>query len=112
MAPGISIQGNILVAKVLDKKLNSNAAMELKQCLQQHINKDFNFVVINISEVEFIDGVGLNHIVSTKESLGDSYKFVITGVSETVMAVFKLTRCDKLFEFFNTEEQAIKILAN
>lgn len=105
-------EGNVLIAKVLDGRLDAKIALEFKEKMNGLINKGARSIVLDLSEVDFIDSSGLGAIVSSLKVLGRSGDFVISGTSDTVNTMFKLTRMDKVFRMFNTEDEALAALLN
>ncbi|MFQ5636904.1 MAG: STAS domain-containing protein [bacterium] len=105
-------EGDVLVAKVLDNRLDARIAVEFKEKMKDFINGGANNIVLNLSEVDFIDSSGLGAIVSSLKVLGRNGDFVISGTSDTVSTMFKLTRMDKVFRMFNSEDEAIAALMN
>jgi len=105
-------EGDVLVARVLDNRLDAKVALEFKETMKKFIEDGARSIVLNLSEVEFIDSSGLGAIVSSLKKLGQPGKLVISGTSDTVSTMFKLTRMDKVFRMFNTEDEAIEALMN
>lgn len=104
-------EGKVLVVKLRNKRLDAQIAMEFKQKMSDYIAKENFHVVLNISEVEFIDSSGLGAIVSALKLLGGRGDLVISGTQDSVMRMFKLTRMNKVFNMFDTEREAVESLA-
>ena len=104
-------EGKVLVVKLRNKRLDAQIAMEFKQKMSDYIAKENFYVVLNISEVEFIDSSGLGAIVSALKLLGGRGDLVISGTQDSVMRMFKLTRMNKVFNMFDTEREAVESLA-
>lgn len=104
-------EGKVLIVKLLNKRLDAQIAMEFKQIMSDHISKENFYIVLNISEVEFIDSSGLGAIVSALKLLGGKGDLVISGTRDSVMRMFKLTRMNKVFNMFDTERGAVESLA-
>ncbi len=105
-------EGRLLVAKVLDSRLDAKIAHEFKERMANLIEQGAKSVVLDLSNVDFIDSSGLGAIVSSLKVLGRRGDFAISGTSETVNTMFRLTRMDKVFRIFNTEDEAIRALLN
>ena len=75
------------------------------------INQGNRRIVLDLSEVDFIDSSGLGAIVSSLKTLGNDGDLVICGIRETVMGLFKITRMNRVFQIFATESEAIEALS-
>jgi anti-anti-sigma factor len=81
--------------------------------LYQHVRDQLydekrNFI-INFEKVDFIDSLGVGDLLSSYVStnnLGGQIKLL--KVSQKIQLIFKVTLMDRLFEFFEDEEAAIK----
>lgn len=65
-------------------------------------------VVVNLENVNFVDSTGLSTLVhGTKQSRLQDGDLYLCGLQQQVRIIFELTRLDKFFEIFATEEDAI-----
>lgn len=101
---------NLLVANILEERLDASIAYEFKDKMASYIEEGQYLIVLIISEVEYIDSSGLGAIVSSLKMLGDKGDIVICGTKDKVMRMFKLTRMDKVFRMCNTEAEALAML--
>ncbi|MBP7937296.1 MAG: STAS domain-containing protein [Phycisphaerae bacterium] len=65
-------------------------------------------LVINLSEVGYMDSSGIGTLVEIfrrVKSFGG--KLVLCGLNERVYSVFEITRLNKFFEILETEEEAL-----
>lgn len=102
---------NILIVNVLDKRLDASIAYEFKDEMAAYISRGDHLIVLNVSVVDFIDSSGLGAIVSSLKTVGDKGDIVICGTNDTVMRMFKLTRMNKVFRMYETENEAIDALS-
>lgn len=69
-------------------------------------------LVVNLEDVQFVDSTGLATLVAgmkrSREMKGD---LRICGLQQPVRMIFELTRLDKAFEIFNSEEEAVQAFA-
>jgi len=88
--------------KQVDKKLS-----EIPSTLPQTGVK----TVVNLSKVHFIDSTGLSILVKgmkhRREQNGD---LVLCELQQPVRIIFELTRLDRMFQIFATENEAIQAL--
>jgi anti-sigma B factor antagonist len=71
------------------------------------INEGQELIVLDLSEVDFVDSSGLGAIVASLKMLGGKGDLVISGASDKVMSLFKLTRMDRVFQIFATRDEAV-----
>jgi anti-sigma B factor antagonist len=100
----------ILILRPLERRIDASTALEFKQKMGEWIDSGNRCIVINLSEVDFIDSSGLGAIISAFKKIGDNGAMVICVVRETVMSLFRLTRMDRVFDIFSSEDEAIAAL--
>jgi len=83
------------------------------QALKEHLAKLFASeqpkVLLNFSKVKEVDSSGIGTLIqnfSSYKKKGGAIKFV--HVSDTIFTLFKITKLDRIFEVFDTEEEALK----
>ena len=57
-------------------------------------------VILDLSEVKFIDSSGLGAIVAAMKQLGQGRKLDLAGLTPMVDKVFRLTRMDTVFDLY------------
>lgn len=102
---------DVLVVKLFEGRLDSYVATDFRDAMDAFINQGHERLVLDLSNVEFVDSSGLGAIVTTQKRLGNSRDLVICGPNETVMRLFKLARLDKIFQIVGTEAEALSVLA-
>jgi anti-sigma B factor antagonist len=104
-------EGDVMVLEVKDRRIDARSAPDLKQKIGTFVSGGAEWIVLDLSEVEFVDSSGLGAIVSALKLLGRRGDLVISGARESVQALFKLTRMDKVFRMFPTVQEAQQALA-
>jgi len=98
------ISGNSLIIRLsgrLDAKAVEGAKSEFKAITSKQ-------VVINMSELSFIDSTGLGLIVSSFRRIMDNNgKLSLCSLSPQVQTIFELTRLHKIFDIYETEALAL-----
>ena len=103
--------GKFTVVKVLETRLDATVAGEFRKGLVDFIHKGHVFLILDLSDVEFIDSSGLGALVSTLKTLGGQGDLVICGVRKSLLVLFELTRLDRVFRLFNDPKEAIAALS-
>lgn len=106
-----TIDGDAVVARVLEARLDAASAPALKQRIIALIDGGHRRLALDLSDVEFIDSSGLSALVTALRQLRDGDDLVLCGARSTVLSMFKLTRLDQVFRIFPTPAQALAALA-
>ena len=102
---------DVLIVRPLEKRIDAGTATAFKQKMNDWIESGNRRIILNLSEVDFIDSSGLSAIISGLKKLDNDGSLVICVVKETVMSLFRLTRMDRVFDIFPSEEAALKALS-
>lgn len=86
---------SILVLK--ESRLDAAVAPEFKQQMEQLIDNGNKQIILDISELSFMDSSSLGALVGVLKHLGNDGKMAIVGAKGIVLDLFKLTRMDKIF---------------
>tara|TARA_B100000959_G_scaffold55322_1_gene57684 strand:+ start:128 stop:463 length:336 start_codon:yes stop_codon:yes gene_type:complete len=93
---------------VIEGDVDMSTAPELRQSLQRLVSDSKSPIFIDLSHVPYIDSSGLATLVEcyqgTKRFKGT---MVLTGLSETVMEVFRMTHLDKHFSIYQSLEEGV-----
>jgi anti-sigma B factor antagonist len=92
-------------------KLDMSNTFEFKKKIVQ-IAKDETFVVLDISQVDFVDSSGLGAILSFLRDLRTrGGELRLCGVQTRVMAMFELVRMQKIVPIAASAEEALSAFA-
>ena len=105
------IDGDALVATVLESRLDASSAPALKKRMAALIKDGHHRLALYLSAVEFIDSSGLSAMVSALRQLHGDGDLVLIAPRNTVLSMFKLTRLDRVFRIFPDQMQALAALA-
>ena len=103
--------GEILTVKPLEKRIDASSSANFKGHMVDWVNEGKHHIVLDLSEVDFIDSSGLVAIVSVLKIIGPGGDLVICGMTETVMNLFRLTRMNRVFQIFSSRETAVNTLS-
>ena len=102
---------DVLIVRPMEKRIDAATAADFKKRMSGWIDSGNRRIVLNLSKVDFMDSSGLGAVISGLKKIGDGGNIVICDVKETVLSLFRLTRMDRVFDIFPSEEQALKALA-
>ncbi|WP_299548981.1 STAS domain-containing protein [uncultured Tateyamaria sp.] len=100
-------ENSLQVVSVHDSRIDAAVAIEFKEAMRSATDNGDDTVVLDLSEVQFIDSSGLGAIVAAMKQMGQSRKLALAGLTPTVEKVFRLTRMDSVFPVFPTLDGAI-----
>lgn len=101
--------GGLLVAKILDRRLDAAATPDLKAKVGEWIDKGTGRIVLDLTDVEFVDSTGLGAILSILKRL-PGQSLVLAGCRPPIAELLKLTRLDRVFKLFPTQAEAVAAL--
>jgi anti-sigma B factor antagonist len=99
--------GEITVVTVKQDSLDARSAKEFRDDLEGAITDEAK-ILLDMSNVEFVDSAGLGTIVATLKRLRASGgDLTICCVHKTVRALFELVRMHRLVEIYDTRDEAL-----
>lgn len=101
--------GKTVIILAPSGRLDITTAWQFRLKLQECISKLSPHVVVNLSQVNFIDSSGLTSLVAGMRD-ADKVKgtFRICNVHPEAKLVFEVTMMDSVFEIYETEEEALE----
>jgi anti-anti-sigma factor len=63
-----------------------------------------DLVLLDLSEVEFLDSSGLGAVVAARKLLGKQYRLALAGLQPAVEKVLRLTHMDRVFPIYATSD--------
>jgi anti-sigma B factor antagonist len=101
--------GNVSVVDVVGDITLYNSPEVRKVLIQLIREQRIARVIVNLLSVKYIDSAGVASLVEgLKISRDMKSSFALFGLSRTAREVLELTRLIKVFEVYNTEEEALK----
>ena len=89
--------GNYQIIRVNAERIDAASAIQFKDRMRDLTDGASGPVVLDMTQVDFIDSSGLGAIVAAMKMLGADRKMELAGLTEKVMKVFRLTRMDSVF---------------
>jgi len=95
----VAIEGNIAL----------DGVNEAKAFLRPHLeNHQVRTLVLNFEKVNFIDSSGIGLIVSIFKTMQQKEgKLALTNLSPKNLEIFSITRLNKIFDIYPTEQEAL-----
>jgi len=99
------------VVTIEEKRIDAVNSPELRQQISELSSTGKTRIILDVSNVTFMDSSGLGVLVGILKMLGGSGDLVIAGANGIVFDLFKLTRMDRVFRMCDNAESAEEIMA-
>ncbi|MDD5195954.1 MAG: STAS domain-containing protein [Candidatus Omnitrophica bacterium] len=102
-------RSNDILICILEGEININTSPDLRREFERIIRDNQKKVLIDFSNVPYIDSSGLATLIEMLQRLrkiGGSLR--LANMSQKVKSVFEITKLAKLFEIADTREKALE----
>ncbi len=89
--------GTALVIAVNETRIDAAVAIDFKEAVRNAAETAGNPVILDLSQVTFLDSSGLGAVVAVMKLLGTDRPLELAGLTVPVAKVFRLTRMDSVF---------------
>ena len=90
--------GGLLIVGVQERRIDAAVVIRFKEEMRGIVDAHAApRVILDLSEVEFLDSSGLGAVVAVMKHLGPERRLELAGLTPTVQKVFRLTRMDSVF---------------
>lgn len=103
--------GDSRVVTVNAERIDAAVAIQFKEDMRNETEAGPDRIVLDLSEVQFIDSSGLGAIVASMKQLDGGRSLDLAGLTPMVDKVFRLTRMDTVFSLYPTLQDAIDLKA-
>lgn len=102
-----NVVGGITVAKLCDTRLDAAQALRFKEGLRELSDAGANHIVVDMSDIAFMDSSGLGAVVTVMKQMGKEKTLELASLTTAVAKVFTLTRMDKIFAIYPSVDEAL-----
>jgi len=102
--------GGICVIAPEGDRLTAASANQFRQQASQLIDEGQSRLVIDLSEVRFVDSSGLGAIVGLLKRVGNRGEVVVCGLTDAVRQMFRITRMERVFAAYPDPQSAVEAL--
>lgn len=100
--------GEITVLTV-DGEINFNSSPDFRKAFLKVLESKAQRVVVNLAGVAYVDSSGLATLVEAHQKIKNSGgRLRLANLTGKVKSLFEITKLEKLFEIFPTEDEALK----
>jgi anti-sigma B factor antagonist len=102
--------GSYTVVTVVDTRIDAQAADDFRAEITRIAQAGRRRILLDLTEVRFVDSTGLGAIIASLKQLGPDGDLAICGAHDSVGSLFRLTRMDKVFRIFASQDEAVAAL--
>lgn len=109
MKYSIENQDNLIIFKLNNQNLDSKITAELKARLLILIQPDIEALIIDLSDVDYVDSSGLGALLLAQRQIKEfGLSIVLVGVVENVKNMFKISQIHDVFLYADSVDDALK----
>lgn len=103
------LNGNLMVIFVREERLDAHNSDQLKAEINRIFEQGTKDILLDLKEVRFIDSSGLGVLVSGfKNASTRQGSLRLCGLQTQVKSMFELTRLHRVFDIFQTVDEALE----
>jgi anti-sigma B factor antagonist len=96
----------------LKGRLDFATSNTLKEEILRHITEGRNRILLNMSQIDFVNSSGLGTLVSIlKEIRLAKGRLALSNLATYVQEIFEITQLSHIFEIYDSEPDALEALA-
>lgn len=99
--------GRTLVIEVQETRIDAAVAVQFKDRVRELSQHPAKRVILDLSQVEFLDSSGLGAVVGAMKQLGPDRSLDLAGLTPMVEKVFRMTRMDSVFAIYPDRATAV-----
>lgn len=103
--------GKVEVVRVQTRRLDGSTCLTIRPLLSAAWRRGVQTVVIDMSEVRFIDSLGISALISEQRRRPQGTRIVVSSLGDFVRDVFEVTQLYELFDVFGSSDAAVASLA-
>jgi anti-anti-sigma factor len=105
----IVTQDNLAIVRINETELTSSKSPELKTELLKLVSEGYVNILVNLGMVSYIDSSGLSALLfGRRQAIPSNGNLKLSCISGNIMDMIKIAQLDKVFDIFDTEEEAIE----
>ncbi len=99
--------GAVVVLTLPEQKLDATISTVFKEMAVKELRDDRKVYLLDLEPIRFLDSSGLGAIVGIRKAIGRDGQMHICGLSPAVERVFELLKMNRIFQIFETREEAL-----
>jgi anti-sigma B factor antagonist len=104
----IENQDNVIIFQLKNLNLDSEISAQLKAKLLILIQPDIEALIIDLTNVEYVDSSGLGALLLAQRQMKEfGMTIILVGVSENVQSMFRISQIHDVFLYADTIKDAL-----
>jgi anti-sigma B factor antagonist len=103
--------GKVEVIRIRTRRLDGGTCLQIRPLLSAAWKRGARTVVIDLSDVVFIDSLGISALISEQRRRPEGARIVVSSLGDFVRDVFEVTQLFQIFDVFASAEAAVASLA-
>jgi len=104
----IENQDNVVIFQLKNLNLDSEISAQLKAKLLILIQPDIEALIIDLTNVEYVDSSGLGALLLAQRQMKEfDMTIILVGVTENVQSMFRISQIHDVFLYADTIQEAI-----
>lgn len=100
-------RGDVRLVTVAEPRIDAAIAIHFKEAVRAAAGEGSRRVLLDLSEVTFLDSSGLGALVAAMKLLGPGRRLELAALQASVERVFRLTRMDTVFTIHPSVAEAL-----
>ncbi len=100
-------RGDVRLVLVAEPRIDAAIAIQFKEALRTAAGESAPRVLLDLSEVRFLDSSGLGALVAAMKLIGTGRRLELAALQASVERVFRLTRMDTVFTIHASIAEAL-----
>lgn len=100
---------SIVIFTIKNKQINSSISAQLKEQLLILSQPELDALIVDLTNVETVDTSGYGSFLLAERQLSDyGVPMVLAGACQSIKTTMSILNLDRLFDYFDTVDDAIK----
>jgi anti-sigma B factor antagonist len=105
------VRGSAVIVSPKGNLMGAPETEDFRQVIKEHLDAGATKYIIDLSNVKWMNSLGLGALISAYTSVKNKEGvMVITNVSDKVKSVFMITQLIKVFQNFDTVDEALSAM--
>jgi anti-sigma B factor antagonist len=101
-------QDNGIITYQIKGDIDINSSPDIREAFEAAVKEEAGKIIVDLDNVSYIDSSGLATLVEMlKKTRAYGGKLRIANLAPKVKSLFEITKLEKLFDIFDTEQEAI-----
>ncbi|MBK6756203.1 MAG: STAS domain-containing protein [Moraxellaceae bacterium] len=106
----VKFDTDIAIIEPTTRRIDAAFATQFRADVLELKRKGYHKMILNLSNVDFIDSSGLGVVVYIGKMIGKREHLILCEIHPSVLNVLKLTKMEQALSLFTTEASAIEAL--